>query len=258
MKVISVINLKGGVGKTTTAINMAAILAKDHGKTVVLVDADPQANLSAFFNLKGAGLPGLDDLMRGEATPDQIVHKTSIDKVYAVPCSMALAMQDLAALVNGRGLSILNRMTDTIERMELEGADYVIIDCPPSFSASSVAAIYSSNEVLIPVKLDGFSADGVAELQAQIETLTGLRPGLGYACLITMYHNVEVVKQGASAFLDRYGDHVFRQYIRRSDRVDESTYMRQPLDVWSPTSSAGRDYRAWVNEYLGRDNNGEQ
>lgn len=258
MKVISVINLKGGVGKTTTAINMAAILAKDHGKTVVLVDADPQANLSAFFGLKGTGRPGLDDLMRGEATPEQIVHDTNIKGVYATPCSMRLAMEDLAALMSGRGLSTLNRMADAVEHMDAEGADYVIIDCPPSFSASSVAAIYSSSEVIIPVKLDGFSADGVAELQDQIETLTELRPRLGYACLITMYHNVEVVKQGASAFLGRYGDHVFRQYIRRSDRVDESTYMRQPLNVWSPTSSAGRDYRAWVAEYLGRDNNGKQ
>ena len=258
MKVTSVINLKGGVGKTTTAINMAAILAKDHGKNVVLVDADPQANLSAFFGLKRTGLPGLDDLMRGEAAPVDVVHKTNIPGVWAIPCSMALAMQDLAALVNGRGLSTLNRMADAVEYLDQIGADHVIIDCPPSFSASSVAAIYSSNEVIIPVKLDGFSADGVAELQAQIQTLTDLRPRLGYGFLITMYHNVEVVKQGASAFLERYGDHVFRQYIRRSDRVDESTYMRQPLNVWSPTSSAGRDYRAWVDEYLGRDNNGKQ
>lgn len=257
MKVISVINLKGGVGKTTTAINMAAILAKDHGKSVVLVDADPQANLSAFFELKDTGLPGLDDLMRGEAAPAEIVHGTSLGNVYVIPCSMALAMQDLAALMNGRGPATFSRMADAIECLEGGGIDYVIFDCPPSFSASSVAAIYCSDEVIIPVKLDGFSADGVAELQAQIETLKGLRPSLGYACLITMYHNVEVVKQGAAAFLERYGDHVFRQYIRRSDRVDESTYMRQPLDVWSPTSSAGRDYRAWVNEYLGRDNNGK-
>lgn len=258
MNVISVINLKGGVGKTTTAINMADILARDHKRRVALIDADPQANLSAFFGCKNTGIPGLDDLMQGNADPSDLIQETGIPDVYVIPCSIALAMQDLAALVNGRGLTILNRMQDLIDHLDNVGMDFAIIDCPPSFSASSVDSIYASNEVIIPVKLDGFSADGVAELQTQIETLTDLRPNLGYGCLITMYHNVEVVKQGAAAFLERYGDHVFRQYIRRSDRVDESTYMRQPLAVWSPTSAAGRDYRAWVDEYLGRDNNGKQ
>ena len=138
MKIISVINLKGGVGKTTTAINMADILARDHKRRVALIDADPQANLSAFFGCKNTGLPGLDDLMRGEAAPSVLVQETGIPDVYVIPCTIALAMQDLAALVGGTGLTVLNRMHDLMEHLDGLGMDFTIIDCPPSFSASSV------------------------------------------------------------------------------------------------------------------------
>ena len=166
-----------------------------------------------------------------------------------------MIMADLAAITNGRSVSNFSNLANALDLCRDMGVDYVLIDCPPSFSAASVSAIYNADEIIIPIKLDGFSVDGVAQLEAQIRAMTNVRPRLGYGCLITMWHNVEVIRSGCRAFLERYGDHVFTQHIRRSDRVDESTFARQSLDVWSPTSAAGRDYRAFVAEYLGRGSN---
>ena len=252
MKVISVMNLKGGVGKTTTAINMGAILARCYGQKVVLLDFDPQANLTAFFGMQNHGGTAFS-LIAEDIDPAACTYQLGGEQIYVVPGDINLIMEDLAAITQAGGSArSFVRLGDTLDVYRAAGMDYVIIDCPPSFSAASVAAIYCSDEVIIPIKIDGFSIAGVAQLKAQIDALTGIRPSLGYGCLITMWHNVEVVREGCKAFLARYGDHVFQTHIRRSDMVDESTYAGETLDLYSPTSAAGRDYRAFVAEYLGR------
>lgn len=255
MKVISVINLKGGVGKTTTAVNMAAIMAREHGKRVALIDCDPQANMTAFFNRKGQ-LNNVASLLREGGSVSRYICATSIPEVDLIPGDISLVMEDISALSRADGHDAVLQLDMACSALDSQGYDYVIIDCPPCFSAASVAAICASTEVLIPVKLDAFAMDGVAELRYQIGALRSIRPALAYGILITMWHNVEVVREGMKVFLERYGDHVFRTYIRRTDKVDESTYARQTLDIWSPTSSAGKDYRAFVAEYLGGDCHG--
>lgn len=252
MKVISVMNLKGGVGKTTTAINMGAILARSYGKKVVLMDFDPQANLTAFFGMQHHDATAYG-LLYNSVPATRCTFQLGGEQIYVVPGDINLIMADVAAIATGDGnahgfLALGDALADYIRA----GVDYVIIDCPPCFSAASVAAIYCSDEVIIPIKIDGFSVAGVAQLKAQIDALKGIRAALGFGCLITMWHNVEVVREGCKAFLERYGDHVFQTHIRRSDMVDESTYAGESLDLYSPTSAAGRDYRAFVAEYLGR------
>ena len=251
MKTISVVNLKGGVGKTTTVIELADILATEHGKRVVVADADPQANLTSFL-CPGADLGAtMADVLSGAC--DYIydaIYDTSISGVQILPGTMDLIMADIASVTDG-DKSPLKRLHDFRDCLaEDDTADYFVIDCPPGFTAASVAAIAASDEIIIPVKIDAFAMDGVRELQRQIDGLKTINPDLGYGILITFWHNVEVVRAGVENFLRVYGDHVFHQYIRRSDKVDEATFMRQPLSLWSPTSSAGRDYRAWVDELL--------
>ncbi len=126
----------------------------------------------------------------------------------------------------------------------------VLIDCPPSFTAASVAAIAASDDVIIPVKVDAFSVSGMRELLTQISGVRGICPGIRTAgILVTMWHNSPAVVQGEALLRDS-GVPVFRTVIRRSDKVDESTFARQPLNEYSRYSSAGRDYRALVAEYL--------
>lgn len=252
MKVISVINLKGGVGKTTTVVNMAAILAREYGKRVMVIDCDPQGNTTDFFGVRGKA-PGVFCLL-SEQDPDRygdVFADTLIPEVSVMPASTALIYSDIAALKNGEN-GRLTAIRDFCLDMEAEGGvDFVLIDCPPSFTAASCAAIMASEDIIIPVKPDGFVFSGVNELLSQIRGLRTVNPTVNVrGLLVTMWHNSEAVKAGVAA-LESIPVPVFETKIRRTDKVDESTYARETLDRWSPYSSAGRDYKAFVAEYMG-------
>lgn len=252
MKVISVMNLKGGVGKTTTVVNMAAILAREYGKRVMVIDCDPQGNTTDFFGVrdKASGvfclLSEQDSARYGDVFADTLIPEVSV-----VPASTALIYSDIAALKDGEN-GRLTAIRDFCQDMEEEGGvDFVLIDCPPSFTAASCAAIMASEDIIIPVKPDGFVFSGVNELLAQIRGLRTVNPTVNVkGLLVTMWHNSEAVKAGVAA-LERIPVPVFETKIRRTDKVDESTYARETLDRWSPYSSAGRDYKAFVAEYMG-------
>lgn len=250
MKIISVVNLKGGVGKTTTVVNMAALLGREWNKRVLVVDCDPQANTTQFFECSpGAGVA---EILFGEYDlADGLIFATPVQNVDLIRASMALAEADIAALRGGDAST--ERLREVLEDIAgIEPAyDYVILDCPPCFSAASCAAIMASEDIIIPVKPDGFALTGTRELAQQISNLQELNPGIvSVRALVTMWHNSEAVLAGEEALRNFAGLDVFKTTIRRTDKVDESTYARQTLDTWSPYSSAGRDYRAFVSEYM--------
>lgn len=246
MRVISVMNLKGGVGKTTTVVNMAAILARDYRRRVLVIDADPQANATDFFGARDK-TGGTVAAMKG-VDPETVIVPTLIEGVSILPASMDLALLDIASAVHGA--ADLTGLRDFCRRAE-DGFDFVLIDCPPCFTAASCAALAASEDVIIPVKPDGFVLRGVRELEDQIAGLKEINPLLRRAeILLTMWHNADSVVAGELA-LRMSGLPMFLTMIRRTDKVDESTYARQTLDSWSPYSSAGRDYKAFVAEYLG-------
>lgn len=251
MKVITVINLKGGVGKTTTVVNMAAILAHDYKKRVLVIDGDPQGNATDFFGCRKARWTVADILSGGElpCAIDAIM-TTGIDGVCVVPASMDLVDADIAAVRDGASnIHALAAFCDDLRTDKL--FDFVLIDCPPCFTAASCAAIMASEDVIIPVKPDGFVFSGVNELLKQIRSLQKVNALVNVAgVLVTMWHNSEAVRAGVAA-LEHIPVPVFETKIRRTDKVDESTYARETLDRWSPYSSAGRDYKAFVAEYMG-------
>lgn len=249
MKIICVMNLKGGTGKTVTADNLAAILAAIHGKRVLLIDADHQGNTSSFFRSEGGAT--LRDILTGEAKPYWLesVQTTGILNLDMIPADMSLAELDASPDFDPTRLW---QLRDFLMAVQTDDAyDYAVIDMPPAFSLAARAALVAADEVIVPIKLDAFSVKGMAELVRQLRSMKRVNPGLTLAgVLITMWRNIDVVHQAEEVLRSSRDLKVFQTTIRRTDRVDESTFQRQPLHVYSPRSAASIDYQRFVEEYL--------
>ena len=234
MKTIAIMNVKGGVGKTMTACNMAHILASDYNQRVLLVDADPSGNASAFFNISAED-GGLTELLQGTVSHyADIVQETDWPRLHVLPCDSSLFTVELAVGLD-REHSPHKAILDMCSAIAADGEyDLVIIDCPPSFTPSAVAALRAADSVIVPVKMDAFSVLGKAQLDG---------------ILVTIWHNCECNVQGEQELRSR-GFRVFDQHIRRSDKTDESTWMRSPICEYSRTCSTARDYRNFVAEFV--------
>ena len=252
MKILSIANFKGGTGKTVTACNLAAILARD-GKRVLLIDADAQHNSSDFLGADPEGC-SLTDVLEGtgEPTAADNVQETTLDRLDVLPADMGLLRLDLAAILN-QSNAPLRRMDDFLDCLREDGDyDVVVIDCPPSFTAASVAALVNSDEVLMPTRADAFSRRGVLEIQEQLRSvgLKLLRPMPRMRVLVTMADRSNLSRQGED-LLRRSGFEIFGATIRAGVAVGESSYARQPLYEYAPRSNPAQDYEALAREVLG-------
>lgn len=250
MRTISFANFKGGTGKTVSCINMADILART-GRRVLVIDADPQHNTSDFYGADDGVT--LTDVLRGEAEPywPDVVSHTKREQIDILPADMELLALDLAAMRSGGG-DALARLRDFLDVIAQDQAyDFCVIDCPPSFTAASVAALSVSDDVIIPTRVDRFSQAGVAELVEQLRQLSAARLtfALSWKILITCTAKTILCREG-SALLRKQGWPVFRTEIRSSVKVGESTFARKALNEWDPRCGPAEDYRALVAEYL--------
>lgn len=250
MKTLAIMNNKGGVGKTVTAINLADILAHDFHQRVVLVDCDGQANLTGFF------LPGKDmdavttaDVLTGDC--EQVWSDNLLplgERLELLPSSSGLYDLDLQAIKDGA--SAPERLRGFVDAAREDGdTDWMIFDCPPGYTVSSVAALLATDEVLIPVLADKFSLDGVHAVAEQAGKLAAAHPGLTVRALMTQTRSGEIVTEAEKA-LAAMRVTTYRTKIRRSEKVPESTVTLLPLRKYSPHSSAARDYRCLAAELM--------
>lgn len=253
MKTTAIVNLKGGVAKSTTVINMAAILAKKYGKRVCVIDADSQCNTTEFFGAdptKGnlaTVLRAADTLVEPGAFAASTIQKTKFDGIDILAADDALMDLDLSKVeqqtVNANILRYL--VKEVADRY-----DYAFIDCPPAFNAASAAALIAADDVIIPIKLDAFSLRGMVNLTRQVLNMRQINPRLSIAGVLpTMWYKDSEIED-AEEQLRKAGFRVF-PHIRRSDKVDKMTFRQEPLLVSSPKSAAGKDYRKFVEEFVG-------
>lgn len=251
MRTIAIMNLKGGVGKTVTALTLADVLRRA-GRTSVLVDCDGQMSLTRFYlpEFDPDTAPSVADVLMGCSETlwsDNTIPQDALGRVQLLPGSSALYELDVKALKSSiHSISSLRGFRDAAAE---DGVDYMIFDCPPGFTAASCAALMAADEVVIPTVVDGFSLLGVGDMIAQVASMRQANAAIKIAgVLICQWRNSESVRQGED--LLRRNWKVFDTVIRRTEKIPESTFMQQPVMDYSPRSAAAQDYRAWVWEYL--------
>ena len=249
MRTTAIMNLKGGTGKTVTAINLAAILARDYAQRVLLVDADSQANLTEFVTdyLDNVMTGGFADLLSGRHAVTWVTKMRNVKLLAADETLMAL---DVSAAGNGTAdpmalAEFLNQNEDKF--------DWCIIDCPPAFSAAAMAALIAANEVVIPMKLDAFGIRGMRNLLEQIRNMRKINEDLELAGVLpTMFYpdpKQKAVEDDLREGLRKARIRTFH-HIRRSTKVDEMTFAQDALIYSSPKSKATLDYKQFVKDLI--------
>lgn len=252
MKTIAICNLKGGVAKTTTAINTAAILAAERAQSVLIVDADSQCNSTEFLQRDKVHPRTLSDVLRytgpgaGSYAAAAIEHTRyrAVDLLCADDSLMDLDLTKVEQA--SASATVLRDMAQELAgRAPGKGYDWMIIDCPPAFNAASAAALVAADEVVIPIKLDAFSLRGMANIMQQIKNMQKINPMLRVAGILpTMWYRSNNIVR-AERELRGSGLPVF-PHIRRTPKADDMTFEQEPLIVCSPRSAAAIDYRRFV------------
>ena len=247
VRTTAVLNLKGGTAKTTTVVNLAAILARCHGKRVLVVDTDSQANATEFFGGVDPAAGTLSDMLRKRVICKPI-HRSNFRGVDLLPADDTLMDLDLSQVKDNK--VDVCCIKNSLEQLQ-DKYDIVLIDCPPAFNAASAAALLAADDVIIPIKLDGFSLKGMANLMRQIQNMKKLNPKLKLAGLLpTMIYPDEEI---SAALKQLQGSklHVYSGIrLQRRGKVDKMTFAQRPLIVTSPTCAACVDYKRFAYEYL--------
>lgn len=194
MKTISVVNLKGGVGKTVTAVNLAGILAADYGKRVLLVDSDPQGDASQYIGVVPDVCSTADLFDGGTAYYEDVIQHSIYRDLDIIPSDMQLASVDLDADIDRKqAVRVYADLRDAL--VEDYAYDVMIFDCPPSFSLPCISAIAASDTVIVPIKPGAFEMAGMRLLADQIASVQGTGLAKRTVCgLLTIWHNADATR----------------------------------------------------------------
>jgi chromosome partitioning protein len=247
--IIAVVNQKGGVGKTTSVINIAAELAAE-GKSVLLVDLDPQGNASSGLGvLKEQIRATTYELIAGNAKLVDVVHETHVAKLFVVPSTADLAGAEVELVAKQKREFALKTS------LELASYDYVFIDCPPSLGLLTINALTAAHKVLIPVQAEYYALEGLSQLLNTIQAVRGsTNPQLELLGIaLTMFDKRNSLSEQVLAEVNQYfGDKVFKTVIPRNVRLAEAPSYGRTIYEHDRWSKGARAYKALAKEVLKR------
>lgn len=250
-KIISIANQKGGVGKTTTAINLSAALAAS-GKKVLLIDADPQANASSGLGVEIRNLEHtIYECLINGIDPHLAIQTTETKNLDLIPSHIDLVGAELEMVQLPDRNTIMKRIIAQVS----DRYDFVLIDCSPSLGLITVNALTASESVIIPVQAEFFALEGIAKLLNTIKIIkSGLNPELKIeGFLVTMYSSqLRLSQQVYQEVKKHFGPLVFDTVIARNVRLSEAPSHGMPVTEYDPSSKGARNYKALARELIRR------
>ena len=247
-KIIAIANQKGGVGKTTTSVNLSTILAKK-GKRVVLLDADPQGNATSGLGVEKNKNKSIYDVLVGETSFEEAIVKTSIKNLFICPSNINLAGAEVE-LVNmiSRELKMKEKLEEIYDKF-----NYIIIDCPPSLGLLTINALTASNSVMIPIQCEYYALEGVGQLMNTVNLIKKQLNKELYieGVILTMSDSrTNISNQVVSEVKKYFKDNVYKTVIPRNVKLSEAPSYGMPISIYAPRSKGSKCYDKLANELL--------
>jgi chromosome partitioning protein len=247
---MAIANQKGGVGKTTTAVNLGAALA-ELGSRVLVVDLDPQGNASTGLGVNARNLEtSIYDVLMRDVPMEDCIEPTSLRNLFVCPATIDLAGAEIELVpVFSREL----RLKRALERVA-EDFDFILIDCPPSLGLLTVNGLAAATEVLVPIQCEYYALEGLGQLLRNVTMVQGaLNPTLVLgAIVLTMFDaRTNLAEQVAADVRSHFGDKVCRSVVPRTVRLSEAPSFGQPINVFDPSSRGAIAYRELAKEVSG-------
>ena len=253
MKIVAIANQKGGVGKTTTAVNLGAALA-ELGHRILLVDLDPQANATSSFGLQAVDQTSLYEPLIGDASITERIFPTAREGLFIVPSDLDLAGAEVEI---ARMPNHLQRLAETLKPLhEDETFDFVLLDCPPSLGILMSNALAAADELLTPIQCEYFALEGLVKIVRLIEQIldSGVNQRLELGGIVmTMFDaRTNLSQQVVEDVRKHFGERVYETVIPRSVRLSEAPSFGKSILEYAPSGPAAQAYRALAKEFLKR------